>query len=127
VTPEGTTDGFPAPDGHTVVVRGSTGGLLIVDTQGGEARPFPGTKRDDAVVRWSVDGRSLLVFGESSVPSAIERIDPSTGRREVVQSLSMERKGILRVESPTISDDEKSYAYGTRRMISHLFLVEGAR
>jgi Tol biopolymer transport system component len=127
VTPEGTTDGFPAPDGHTVVVRRSTGGLLIVDTQGGAARPIAGTKRDDAVVRWSADGRSLFIFGESSVPSAIERIDPSTGRREIVQPLSVERKGILRVESPTIPDDEKSYAYGTRLMISHLFLVEAAQ
>ena len=127
VTPAGTTDGFPSPDGHTLAVRGSTGGLVIVDMQGGAARPIPGTKRDDAVVRWSADGRSLLVFGESSVPSAIERIDPSTGRRELVQPLAIERKGVLRVESPTVSDDGKSYAYGVRRMISHLYLVEGGR
>jgi hypothetical protein len=127
VTPAGTTDGFPSPDGHTLAVRGSTGGLVIVDMQGGAARPIPGTKRDDAVVRWSADGRSLLVFGESSVPSAIERIDPWNGRRELVQPLAMERKGVLRVESPTVSDDGKSYAYGVRRMISHLYLVEGAR
>jgi eukaryotic-like serine/threonine-protein kinase len=127
VTPEGTTDGFPAPDGRRLAVRRSTGGLVIVDMQTGAARPIPGTKRDDAVVRWSADGRSLLVFGESSVPSSIERIDPSTGRRELVQPLAMERKGVLRVESPTISDDGKSYAYGVRRMISHLYLVDGAK
>jgi len=127
VTPDGTTDGYPSPDGHTLAVRGSTGGLFIVDMQDGAARPIPGTKRDDAVVRWSADGRSLLVFGESSVPSAIERVDPATGRREPVQPLAMERKGVLRVESPTVSDDGKSSAYGVRMMISHLYLVEGAK
>jgi Tol biopolymer transport system component len=128
VTPEGTTDGFPSPDGKTVVARRTTGGLFLIAMGGGEPRPLPGVHADEAVVRWSTDGRSILVYSETDVPSSIQRVDPSTGKRELVMPLgSVDRKGVLRIEAAAISDDEKSVVYSTRRMISHLYLVQGAK
>ena len=128
VTPEGMTEGFPSPDAKMVVVRRTTGGLFLVEMGGGEPRPLPGVHADEAVVRWSADGRSILVFSETAVPSSIQRIDPSTGKRELVVPLgSAERRGLLKIEAATISDDEKSVVYTARRMISHLYLVEGAK
>jgi hypothetical protein len=128
VTAEGMTDGFPAPDGRSFVVRKTSGGLLVTDVRGGESRSVPGVRPDDVVVRWSADGRSLLLFSETAVPSSIDRVDPMTGRREHVVTLgSADRKGVLRIEAAAISDDEQRVAYSSRRMISHLFLVEGAR
>ena len=128
VTPEGATDGFPSPDGKTVVVRKPTGGLFLVQLGARELRPLPGVHADEAVVRWSADGRSILVFSETAVPSSIQRIDPSTGKRELVMPLgSADRKGVLKIEAVSISDDEKSVVYSARRMISHLYLVEGAK
>jgi hypothetical protein len=62
------------------------------------------------------------------VPARIERLEVSTGRREPIRTIGpTDLTGVLQIRTITMSDDEKSYTYSTRRMISHLFLVEGAR
>jgi hypothetical protein len=58
----------------------------------------------------------------------IERLDLSTGRREPERTLGpTDLTGVLQIGTFAMSDDGKSYAYSCRRMVSHLFLVEGAR
>ncbi len=82
ITPEGTTDGFVSPDGREVVVREVGKGLRIFSVDGGQSRPVPGTTAEDSIVRWSADGRSLLVAPVWDVPSRVERIEIATGKRE---------------------------------------------
>ena len=127
LTPEGTTQGFPSPDGRSVLVSGSDG-LRLCPVEGGEPRSIPGTGPDDVAVRWSADGRSVLVRRGSSVPAAVERLDIATGARKAVLAVGpTDALGVLNIGTITVSDDEKSYAYTSRRMLSQLFLAEGAR
>jgi len=128
VTPEGTTTGLVSPDGKEIVVNESGGSLRIFPVGGGESHPVPGTTADEGVVRWSADGKTLLVANFSSVPAVVERLDPATGRREPYATLGpTDLKGALQISSIALSDDGRSRAYGVRRLASHLFLMSGAR
>ncbi len=129
VTPEGTTDGFVSPDGTQILARESGGGQKLYPVGGGTPRPVPGATPDDAVVRWTPDGKSLLVTGlYSDVPLRVEKLDIATGRREAYQTLGpADPVGAVQINPIALGDDRKSYAYTVRRQASHLFLVSGAR
>jgi len=129
VTPEGTTDGFVSPDGLQVLVRESSGGQKLYPLDGGAPRAVPGTTPDDAVVRWTPDGKSLLVMNlYSEVPLRVEKLDIATGRREPYKTLGpADPVGALQIYPIALNDDGRSYAYTVRRQASHLFLVTGAR
>jgi Tol biopolymer transport system component len=128
VTPEGTTDGRVSPDGRSILVRASSGGLLLCPVDGGEPRAVSGASPDDVVIRWSADDRSLLVYRRAEVPARIERLDPSTGVRAFLRAVGpADPIGVLQIGTLILADDEKTYAYTCRRMLSHLFLMDGAR
>ncbi len=129
ITPEGTTDGYVSPDGRTLLVRESSGGLKLYSADGGSPRPVPGATADDAVVGWSADGKSLIVVSLwSDVPLKVEKLDLATGRRELYKTLGpADLTGAVQISPIAVSDDGKSYAMTVRRMASHLFLVQGAR
>ncbi|MBK9065213.1 MAG: serine/threonine-protein kinase [Acidobacteria bacterium] len=128
VTPEGTSQGFVSPDGRQVLAKASGGALVLYPAEGGEARPLPGAVSEDSVIRWSADGRAVLVSRRGEVPARMERLDVATGRREAMRTVGpTDLAGVLSVGPFVFSNDGKSYAYACRRMSSHLFLVEGAR
>jgi Tol biopolymer transport system component len=128
VTPEGTTSGFVSPDGKEVVVNEAGGTLRIFPLDGGKSRSVPGTIADEGVVRWSTDGKTLLVANYSSVPTVVEKLDPATGRREPYATLGpSDMTGAIQISSIALSDDGRSRAYGVRRLASHLFLMSGAK
>ena len=83
---------------------------------------------DDTVVRWTPDGKALLVGRAWEVPQSVSRVDVVTGLREPFRTFGPpDLTGALAIIPIAISDDMKVYGYGTRRMHSHLFLVDGAR
>jgi Tol biopolymer transport system component len=128
VTLEGTSLGFPSPDGRSILVRSSSGGLLLCPVEGGEARIVSGAVPEDSVIRWSADGRSVLVYRGSEAPAHVERLDLSTGSRTQVRTVGpSDALGAMHIDTVTMSDDEKSYAYTCRRMLSQLFSIDGAR
>jgi tRNA A-37 threonylcarbamoyl transferase component Bud32 len=128
VTPEGTSHGFVSPDGRLVLVKASGGALLLFPADGGEPRPVPGSAVDDTVIRWSADGRFLLVWRTWEIPARIQRLEVATGRREPLRTVGpADLNGLLQIGSVTFGDDGTSYAYACNRTVSHLFLVEGAR
>lgn len=125
---QGTTDGSVSPDGKEVLVREGGKGLRIYPAEGGASRPVPGTTPEDSVVRWSADGRSLLVAPVWDVPARIERLDIATsGKREPYATFGpADLTGVLQIGPIAIGDDGKTRAYTCRRMSSHLFLVTEA-
>jgi eukaryotic-like serine/threonine-protein kinase len=127
-TPEGTNDCLVSPDGRTILARGAGGALQVYPVAGGEPRVVPGGVPGDFVVRWSPDARSLLIYARSEVPARLERLDVASGKRESLRTVGPANLTAVTAIFPLIFGvDEKTYAYTCRRMISHLFLVEGAR
>jgi hypothetical protein len=128
ITPEGTTDGLVSPDGRLALVRESAGGLKIYPVDGGAPRDVPGASAEDTVIRWSPDGKSILVFSVWDVPVHVQKLDLSTGRRELFATLGgTDLTGVLQIGPIVIGNDGRSHAYTPRRMASHLFLMTGAR
>jgi Tol biopolymer transport system component len=128
VTPEGTTDGRVSPDGRWILVQTSTGGLWLYPADGGQGKAVPSTTSEDAVVRWSADGRSVLVFGTSQVPARLERLELESGKREFMRTIGpADLTGVLDIQNLNATEDVGAYAYTCRRTLSHLFLVDGAR
>jgi eukaryotic-like serine/threonine-protein kinase len=127
LTPEGTSEGFVSPDGKSVVVSSSSGGLQLFSVEGGQPKTVAGAKPGDEVIAWSSDARSLLVSDRMVVPRPVERLDLSTGARVLVRQLGpSDLSGVLRVGPIVMIHDGEYYAYSSRSMISHLFLVRGA-
>ncbi len=127
VTPEGTSWGIISPDGKTILTR-SGSKFLLTPVEGGPPQEIPWLKSDERVIRFTPDGRSVLAFRPNEVPTRVERVDLTTGRRQLVKELGPpERAGVQAIASVFIADDEKSYAYSSRGSLSELYLVVGAR
>lgn len=76
VTTEGTSDGLASPDGKDTfpALRGR---YLVYPVGAGTSHKVPWLTADDAVVRWSRDGQSLLVYQPTQVLTHVEPVDPS--------------------------------------------------
>lgn len=86
-----------------------------------------GLDLNDQVVRWSRDGRSLLVARLGSV-TRLERFDIASGRREFIRLLAPpDMTGALRTANVAVADDVNVYAHSVDRQLSTLFLIQGAR
>ena len=88
VTPEGTSDGLPSPDGRFVLIQNSAGEHMLYPLEGGEPRAVKSVAATDRLIRWSPDGHSLFVYGATEVPTRVERVDLASGRRELFRILS---------------------------------------
>jgi Tol biopolymer transport system component len=127
VTPEGTRNGIVSPDGSLLLVQGKGDEYQLYPSAGGEPRPVSSLAPDDVVARWTADGRGFLAF-HWSVPARLERVDLTTGRRDLVHRLAPpDLAGVLRIQNVTVASDENVYAYSATLRRSDLFLIEGAR
>ena len=129
ITPEGTHLGALSPDSKLVLTRRSDeGSWAFYPVEGGPPQSVPGLLASDEVVRWSTDGRSVYVFDPREIPSRVERFTISTGKRDLVMMLGTENlTGLTRVIQVSMADDPQVYAYSCYRMLSQLFIIDGAR
>jgi eukaryotic-like serine/threonine-protein kinase len=126
VTPPGTTHGLISPDGNSILARGAEGKFSIYS--GNAQRAVPGLTTNDEVIRWNLDGRSLLVYRRAQVPARIERLDLSTGKRDLVREIAPPSKaGVLNIRYIAFSEDERSYAYTFDRVLCRLASVRGMK
>jgi hypothetical protein len=127
-TPPGTTGGLVSPDGNSILARDANGKFSIYTMTGSAQRPVPGLTTDDEVIRWNLDGRSLLVYRHAQVPARIERLDLSTGKRELVREIAPPSKaGVVNIRYIAFSEDERSYAYTFDRVLCRLASVTGMK
>jgi len=128
ITPEGFSLGTHAhslsPDGKRVAAVTSDG-IALVPIDGGEPQPMHGSQSGDTPLRWTSDGKTLLIGrrGETSCP--VSRLDVQTGARTPWKTFSpTDLAGVVGVACPRISPDEEHYVFGYIRNLSDLFLVE---
>ena len=118
--------GSVSPDGAEVVASSPTLGYRRYPVAGGRGREIPGLSANDQVVRWSVDGRALIVGSTTS--STLDRVDLATGRREPLVTLGTEPPGPRsRPIFFTMADDPRVYAYVAATYLSQVFTVDGVR
>jgi hypothetical protein len=127
VGPEGVT--WPiaiSPDGLRVAVTGRDDTLIIVSVANeGAPVAVPNSRRGDQAILWGSDN-ALYVYQFARIRTLIERIDLTTGERTVWQELKpADPAGVMNIHPAHVAADLKSYAYGFRRFLSELYIVEG--
>ena len=127
-TPEGTTDGWVSTEGTRILGRTGAGEFFLYPVGSGEPRPVPHLRREDTVIRWSPEGRSLLVFRLNELPVRVEKVELESGRRTLVRELApADRSGVTGIDNVSMSGDGKWYAYSYGRDVSQLYTVEGVK
>jgi hypothetical protein len=125
VGPEGVWEGSPSPDGTRFAARSQDGWLLCWLSGSPPPRPIPNMTPADELIRWSLDGSALYCFPRGQVPSKVDRIDLTSGRRETVHVVGdRDEAGLVSVLSVTMADDLKTLVYGTWYYSSTLYTVE---
>jgi eukaryotic-like serine/threonine-protein kinase len=128
VTPAGTSAGFVSPSGEEVVAFGPALGhrRYPVAGESGAGREIPGLSFSDQVVRWSPDGRALIVGSATS--ATMDRVDLATGRRQPLVTLGTEHPGgRWRLTFFALADDPRVYAYVAATYLSEIFTVDRVR
>ena len=126
VTPAGTDLGLISPDGREIVARSQSLGYRRYLVAGGAERAIPGLRPDDLIIRWTPDGRALVV-GSPTSPS-MDRVELATGRREPLVTLGTEPPGARsRPIFWAMADDPHVYAYVAATYLSQIFTVDGVR
>jgi sugar lactone lactonase YvrE len=128
VTPDGTSRAIASPDGKDVIARTADGSFQRYPLDGSAPSPVPGLDRDDFILRFRSDGRSLVAMRPLDVPGRIESVDLATGGRTLLREIAPDNMlGAIGLVGVDLSEDEKSYAYSIARSWGELFTVEGVR
>lgn len=127
VGPSSPSDGDEAvsPDGSTFAALGADGKIGLYPLGDGTPRNVPNAEAGYIPIRWSGDGRTLLVV-RPGIPLQIFRLDISTGHATLVRKLiPPDPTGILTLGPFTITPDGKYYAYSFIRDLGTLYLMTG--
>lgn len=98
-------------------------GLAVVRVVGSRQRlEFP----NEMPTGWTGDGRALFLT-EGKPPRRIVRLDPVSGRRELVKEIRPSDSGLTGPALVVVTPDGRSYAANYGRASMTLFLVEGLK
>jgi DNA-binding beta-propeller fold protein YncE len=94
----------------------------------GEPKSIAGIQEGEAPVAWSADGGSLYVYKGGELPAKVYRVEIATGKRTLWKQLMPPDPAGVEYVGPILpTPDGKAYAYGYRRLLSDLYLVEGLK
>jgi eukaryotic-like serine/threonine-protein kinase len=130
ISPEGTNAlSFAlSPDGQFVAAVGPDEKGYLFPVAKGDPRPIPGLLPGEAPVAWSADGHSLYIYRGGELPAKIFRLDIASGSRTLWKQLMPPDPAGVEYVGPILpSPDGTAYAYGYRRLLSDLYLVEGLK
>jgi len=115
-----------SPDSEQIAFAAPDGRLMIAPVAGGEPVAVAGCEKGEAPLQWSDDGGSLFVCRPGRLQTSIDRIEIATGSRSPWQLLRPgDPAGIQDLMPIYITRDGSRYAYGYRRFLSDLYVVNG--
>ena len=116
-----------SPDGSLLAITADDGTVFGWSLPGGgAARVLAKLGPDEAFVGWSSDPARILLATWTGSRARIEAVDISSGRRTSVREIAVaDSVGMLATPELFLSNDARTYMYGTARMLSTLYLVSG--
>ncbi|MGH7581788.1 MAG: TolB family protein, partial [Gemmatimonadales bacterium] len=129
ITPDGTSGpALLSPDGLRVLVE-VNGSMRIYPAAGGSPQPARGFDPNDALLRWSPDGRAVWVVNSGdSLTMHVYRVDPATGSRtELERIVPRAQTGLVSLGKTSLADDPHVYAYVEFQYLSTLYRVDGVK
>ncbi len=129
LTPEGYRGlrGVVSPDGARAVVTGPDRKTYLYPLAGGEPTVVPGIDANDRVVAFTSDAGSVYMFQQGETPINVNRVDVTTGHRQLWRSLAPADLGGVSDVGPLPAPSGDAYVYSYNRTLSDLYLVEGLK
>jgi hypothetical protein len=117
-----------SPDGKSFVVGVAQKTFVFSLDASRQPVEVNGLTPDDALTRWTDDGRGFYGYRFRGLPGAIFRLDIESGRREQLRELSPpDAAGVYAANQVVVTPDGKTYAYRYLSLLSDLYLVEGLK
>jgi len=115
-------------DGKWVAILSPEGKLMVYPTDGSSPREISADE-PLAPIRWSIDGQWLFVMhlrASAQASAQVSRLRIATGQLSPWNVLTpADATGVNSITGLTIADDEKSYVYSYRRVLSELYESDG--
>ncbi len=118
--------GALSPQGDRVLAMDSAGSWKLYPLDGSPPRAVQGLEVLDGVVGWSRAGDAVYARRGRSLPLRLQRIDLATGARTESDDIGPRQQAGLLWVSPgfQVFDPDRALAYGYRRELSRLFVVQ---
>ena len=128
ITPEGVTGALVSPDGKYLLAVDNQRQRQLYPLAGGEPQKLNFTFAPDERGIMFFDGGKSLLIRNRSIPVKVTRVDLATGRREPFKEIvPADPAGVQSIPLLLFSDDGKSYAYSSMRVLSDLYVVDGLK
>jgi Tol biopolymer transport system component len=124
IAPERLSFAVISPDGKTVALRASPGGISLYPADGGKPVSLKAATDTEFPARFVRNGKSLLVVEPTGQELVLTLIDLATGRRELWKRFAADAPSAW---SFAASPDLKYYAYTLEHYESVLYTVENLR
>jgi hypothetical protein len=127
--PSAETTWFPqlSRDGRFVLSR-VKGIFSLQPVDGGDARPLPSIKPGEVPIEFTEDSKGLFLAVSLRFPIRFVRLDLQTGHRDPWLELTpSDLAGAPSGSWVTITPNGRYYAYGYRRNLNDLYVIEGLK
>jgi eukaryotic-like serine/threonine-protein kinase len=114
-----------SPDGALVAALDPEGKLAIFPVNGDAPRALAGLAQGTVPIRFSEDGRSVYAFRPGERPARVVRASLGGPVEPLFELSPSDPAGVTGVASVRLTRDGRGLAYGYRRVLSDLYLVDG--